>query len=72
MATTDEYGSGDRRDGDRDPQRPPGLMLVVVAFVLLVSLGYAIYPRGVNPPSPNVGGGGPSANTNPAESPTGK
>jgi hypothetical protein len=47
-------------------------MLVFVAFVLLVSLGYAIYPRGANPPSPNAGGGGPSANTNPAQSPTGK
>ena len=72
MATTDEYIADDRGDGGRDPRRPPGLMLVFVAFVLLVSLGYAIYPHGVNPPSPNAGGGGPSANTNPADSPTGK
>lgn len=70
MATTDEYGSGHR--SDRDPQRPPGLLLVVVAFVLLVGLGYAIYPHGANRPSPNAGGGGPSANTNPADAPAGK
>ena len=72
MATTDDYDLNHRSHGDRDPQRPPGLMLVVIAFVLLVALGYAIYPRGANPPSPNAGGGGPSANTNPAQSPTGK
>ena len=37
MATTDEYIADDRGDGGRDPRRPPGLMLVFVAFVLLVS-----------------------------------
>ncbi len=45
MATTDEYIADDRSDGGRDPRRPPGLMLVFVAFVLLVRLGYAIYPH---------------------------
>jgi hypothetical protein len=72
MATTDEYELDNRSDGGRDPRRPPGLMLVVVAFVLLASLGYAIYPHGVSTPAPEAGGGGPSANTNPAQSPAGK
>jgi hypothetical protein len=72
MAATDEYDLNNRSRGNRDPRRPPGLVLVLVAFVALVSLGYAIYPRGANPPLPNAGGGGPSANTNPAQSPSGK
>ncbi len=59
--------------GDHDPVRPPGLFLVMVAAVAIGSLGYAIYPPNVSvPPSPTVGGGGPSANTNPADAPKGK
>ena len=59
--------------GERDPVRPPGLFLVLIAMLALGGLGYAIYPQPVAVQSgPNVGGGGPSANTNPADSPTGK
>jgi hypothetical protein len=32
-------------DPERDPRRPPGLALVVIALLLLVGLGYLIYPR---------------------------
>lgn len=65
--------SQDRHLGERDPKRPPGLGLVVIAFVLLAALGYAIHPTGRNPQAtPSTGGGGPSAMTNPAQSPTGK
>jgi hypothetical protein len=63
----------DRHLGERDPKRPPGLGLVLVAFVLIATLGYAIHPTGRSPQSsPETGGGGPSAMTNPSESPTGK
>ena len=59
--------------GERDPKRPPGLGLVVLAFILLAALGYAIHPIDRNPQAtPSTGGGGPSAMTNPAQSPTGK
>jgi hypothetical protein len=59
--------------GDRDPVRPPGLALVLIAAIALTSLGYAIYPRqGTDQAGPMTGGGGPSANTNPAAAPQGK
>ena len=59
--------------GERDPVRPPGLLLVLIAMLALGGLGYAIFPeRTAVQSSPTVGGGGPSANTNPAASPTGK
>jgi hypothetical protein len=63
----------DRHLGERDPKRPPGLSLVIIAFILLAALGYAIHPTGVSQaPTPETSGGGPSAMTNPAQSPTGK
>lgn len=59
--------------GDRDPVRPPGLWLVMVAMIAISGLGYAIYPHKISQQSsPIVGGGGPSANTNPADAPQGK
>jgi hypothetical protein len=58
---------------ERDPVRPAGLWLVLVAAIALGSLGYAIYPRqGSEQAGPLTGGGGPSANTNPEGSPQGK
>jgi hypothetical protein len=58
---------------ERDPRRPPGLALVIIGFILLCGLAYALLPSGRSPqPSSMVSGGGPSANTNPAQSPTGK
>ena len=59
--------------GQRDPVRPPGLFLVFIAMLGIGGLGYAIYPERTSvQSSPTVGGGGPSANTNPADFPTGK
>jgi hypothetical protein len=59
--------------GERDPVRPPGLWLVLVAVIALGSIGYAVYPRqGSEQAGPMVGGGGPSAQTNPADAPQGK
>ena len=58
---------------ERDPVRPPGLFLVLVAMLAIGGLGYAIFPvRTAVQSIATVGGGGPSANTNPADSPTGK
>ena len=66
-------GRHELEPGDRDPVQPPGLWLVLVAAIALGSLGYAVYPRqGTEQAGPLVGGGGPSANTNPADAPQGK
>lgn len=66
-------GRHELEPGDRDPVRPPGLWLVLVAAIGLCSIGYAVYPRiGSEQAGPMVGGGGPSANTNPADAPQGK
>ena len=41
--------------GERDPVRPPGLFLVLIAMLALGGLGYAIYPQPVAIQSgPNV------------------
>ena len=56
----------------RDPNRPPGVILVVVAFALLTGFAYVMWPDRSPQTSPAVSGGGPSAMTNPAASPTGK
>lgn len=72
MAASEEHVH-DLQPGERDPRRPPGIALVVIAFVALGTLAYVLYPghRSIQP-APSVAGGGPSANTNPSKSPTGK
>jgi hypothetical protein len=73
MSEEQRQENQDRHLGERDPKRPPGLGLVIVAFVLLGALGYLIHPGHRGPEtSPSASGGGPSAMTNPAQSPTGK
>ena len=73
MSEQQRQENQDRHLGERDPKRPPGLGLVVIAFVLLAALGYLIHPthRG-SESGPATSGGGPSAMTNPSQSPTGK
>jgi len=66
-------GRHELEPGDRDPVQPPGLWLELVAAIALGSLGYAVYPRqGTEQAGRMAGGGGPSANTSPADAPQGK
>jgi len=72
MTMPDERTLNNRTYGDRDPQRPPGLALVVIALIVLLSLGYAIFPHGAIQPSPGPSGGGAPATNSPSEPSTGK
>ena len=56
----------------RDPNRPGGSFLVLIALVALIGFMYIMWPVGSPQSTSATGGGGPSAMTNPAQSPTGK
>lgn len=69
--THDDYD--EVRPGERDPRRPPGLALVVVAAAVLVTFGYVMFPHHQHvEPALAATDAAPQANTNPPDAPAGK